>query len=111
MSSVKCNQQIVVLTGEDRTHYIDFTDDLSSGETLSSPVATDYESTGDLTISSVAVNTATFENIDRETVAIGKGVQFKVSGASVGRIYTIKILADTTESETVGSLIDYTKAG
>ncbi len=110
MSGVTCRQQVVVLSGEDRLHGCSFDEDLASGETLSgTPTVTDYNSTGDLTISSVAVNTATFTGPDKETVAIGKGVQFRVSGATIQREYTLKVLCGTTDSNTVGALCKYIK--
>jgi hypothetical protein len=62
---------------------MDFSNDLSSGETLSSPIVTD--DTGDLTITGTAVD--------------GNNVEFFVAGGTDGTNYYIKVQATSSSGE------------
>ena len=77
--------------------YVDFTDDLDSGETLSSPeVTTDDDG---ISISDVAVNTSTITD-DSWTVAVGKAVQFRVTtdGTVTTGTATLTVAAETSDN-------------
>lgn len=77
---------------------VDFTDVLESGEKLTgTPTVIEVTST-DLMIANKSVNTAILI-INNKTVAIGKAIQFKVSGHLVSHTpYTIKITCGTDSS-------------
>lgn len=82
--------------GAVRNAIIDYTDELDTGDTgelLVDPTVAEV-TTEDLTIESVAVNTGT-KNCLGETVAVGKAVQFRVSGGTKGRVYTLRVTVDT----------------
>lgn len=51
-----------------------------------------------LTVASIAINTATFKNRKRGTVAIGKGVQFTLAGGTAGEDYNVELEATTDGS-------------
>jgi len=88
-----------ISAGETDDGAVDFTDRLDSGETLSgTPTVTEVTSS-DLTISSVAVNTATLTMFDT-TIAIGAAVQFTVSGQLASTLYTLNVTTSTSASRT-----------
>jgi hypothetical protein len=107
MSDVVCDQVLVKQPGESILYGISFADLLDAGETLSSPTVTDTP-TGDLTIGTPAVNTATFVDIKGDTVAIGEGVQVRISAGTDGVRYRIEVSCTTTDSNTreVDCLLD-----
>jgi hypothetical protein len=79
---------------EVRNAAVSFADLLASGETLTgTPTVTQAS----LTFANQAVSTAAL-TINGETVAIGKAVQFKVSGGAAGNVYEIDINCDTTST-------------
>ena len=71
---------------------------LASGVTLSSP--TTFDSDG-LTITSLAVNSATFINDQKGTCPIGKGLQFVVSGAVAGVTYVVEFSVSTSNGQDI----------
>lgn len=76
--------------GDVRRFGVDFTDDLSSTETLATATATQVGTTI-LTVGSAVVNSATTDIDDRE-VAIGKGTFFQVSGQTTAHsLYRINV--------------------
>lgn len=78
---------------------VDFTKVLPiAGETLTGSPTVTSDPSG-LTITEAAVNVATFLNDQGGTVAIGKGVQLRIAGGSVGE-YTVTISVGTTQSNT-----------
>lgn len=92
---------------ESEVYIIDFrgrlrkNSDGSFAETLTgSPTVTD--ATGDLTLSSKAVNTAAWIPQDDLTdeIPIGCGVQFRVTGGTAGEKYPIIATCGTTDSDT-----------
>ncbi len=71
---------------------------LDTSELLTgTPVVAEVETT-DLTLGNKSVNTSTFLNRRGKTVAVGKGVQFTVSGGVAGTDYEITIQCGTTGS-------------
>ena len=76
---------------------VDFTDTLSSTETLSSPTATVVVGSSVLTASNVAVNSGSTDILGR-TVAVGKGVWLKVAGQTLGNTYRVRIGVATSSS-------------
>lgn len=99
MSGVVCKQVLTKQPAESLLYGVSFAPLLDSGETISS-VTSVTEATGDLTIASEAVNAATFTDIDGNTVAIGEGVQFRVSGGTDGEQYRLEIIVATSSSNT-----------
>jgi len=91
--------------GETRNVAVDFTAKLDSGELLTgTPTVTD--ASGDLTITNKAVNAEQL-TINNKTVAVGKAVQFQVSGGSVGNNYPIVISVgtDSTPAQTLVEIV------
>jgi hypothetical protein len=92
----------IAVVGEVRNVAVDFTELLDSGESLTgTPTVTEITTT-DLTFANVAVNTAIL-TIYGVSVAVGKAVQFKVSGQLAGVTYKIKLSAttDATPAQTI----------
>lgn len=93
----------VISEGDVEVLAIDFTDWLDSGELLTGTPTVAEQTTGDLTISNVAVSTAQL-TILGSTVAIGAAVQAKVIGqlAATG-VYSLLVTAstDATPARTV----------
>lgn len=85
----------------------DFTKLLRTGEALTgTPTVTCTAVTGsggtvnDLTIASIAVNAAAFDNDEGGSVAIGDGVQARISGGVDGCDYTLECKPATDQSDT-----------
>lgn len=78
---------------EVRNSAFDFTDALDDEELLTG-TPTVEDPAGGLTIDNVRVNTAAIEILGVE-VAVGKAVQWRVSGGTAGVTYTLDIEADT----------------
>lgn len=85
-----------ISVGDVEVFAIDYTDILDSTETLSSPTVVE-QTTTDLTIASVAVNTSALTILD-DSVSIGKAIQFKVSGQKVNTSYTMLVTVGTTST-------------
>ncbi len=77
---------------------VDFTDTLSSTETLTSPSATQIGTTV-LTLGTPTVNTGTTEVLGR-TVAVGKAVSFRVQGQTLSNAYRVRVAVTTSSSPT-----------
>lgn len=77
---------------------VDFTDTLSTTETLTTPTATQIGTTV-LTLASVAVNTGSTEVLGR-TVSVGKAVSFRVSGQTLSNAYRVRVQVVTTSIPT-----------
>jgi hypothetical protein len=77
---------------------VNYTDDLDTTETLSTPTVT---GSSDLTLTSsdVVVNTATYVDDEGNTVAVGKAVFFSVAAGTVaGSPYTLTVTANTNRT-------------
>lgn len=87
--------------GESRIAAIDGQRDLDSAETFSGTPTVVEVTTTDLTLSSKQINTVAIVVLDKN-VAIGKGIQFLVSGALAGKVYQINVTttSSTTPSQT-----------
>lgn len=98
----------IAIAGETRNVAISFASLLDSGELLTgTPTVT--EDVGDLTITSKQVNTVAL-TINGATVAIGKAVQFSITGQVAGTTYTITAQCgtDATPAQTLkGSCVIY----
>lgn len=80
---------------------IDFTKLLQSGETLSgTPAVAMTSPASGLTIAGPLVNTAAFSNDDGGTVAIGAGVQVRISGGISPTDYVLTVTCGTTQGNT-----------
>jgi len=82
--------------GDTEVGVLDFTGALDSGESVASATVAEV-STSDLTIGNIAVNVAAL-TVNNKPVAIGKGVQWSVSGQVDGRTYTMRVTATTDSS-------------
>lgn len=92
--------------GESLLLYMDFTKRLNTGETLTgTPTITSAEEfpnaggATDLTISSPAVTSSAITT-NYGTIAVGKGVQFRVVGGTDGKTYRIQVSCATSASNT-----------
>ena len=103
--AIRLPQKRVMSYGATRWFLVDFTDDLASAATISSATVTEVTST-DLTIATVSV-LATATEINGVTVAIGKGIQFKVSGQKDNTTYMVLATIVTSDGETVPYEIEF----
>ena len=89
-----------ISAGDTRTAYVDVTDELITGETVTgSPSVTELNSS-DLTLGTPAILAS--DVVYKETTyPASKGVSFTVTGGTAGVIYTIKATIATTESNTM----------
>lgn len=71
------------------TNVVEFTQYAVSDDGTEAP-------TNDLTIENESVNTTVQHSLQRDTVAIGQGLFFDVSGGVSGSLYAIEILVDTS---------------
>ena len=76
---------------------INCTDWLDGASFTGTPTAVE-QTTSDLTITAVAVSTATL-TIEGESVAAGKALQAQVAGGTVGTIYDILFTCSTDEAD------------
>ena len=83
---------------ETRVVSVDYTDKLDSDETLSGTVVATEQSTSDLTISGAGLNGTQME-INGRTVATNKSLSFTVAGGTVGKLYTIQVTVNTSNSQ------------
>lgn len=81
---------------------VDFTDDLATAELLTGTPTVSSDIVPDLTYASIAVITVATV-INGRTVAIGKGVTFRVSGGTDGddHLLTVSCGTNSTPTETV----------
>ena len=95
MAENTAKERLTAVVGETRLFSVSFDGKLDSGELLTGTPTVVEVTTSDLTISNKAVNVAAL-SINHETVAIGKAVQFKVSGQlAASSPYTILITCGT----------------
>lgn len=99
MSGVVCDQVLTKQPGEDILYGVSFANLLASGETLTGTPTVTADKAG-LTIGTPAVNAATFTDLDGNTVAIGAGVQVRISGGTDGVDYRLEVSCGTTDSNT-----------
>lgn len=77
---------------------VSFSGKLDSGEVLNGPPAAAEQTTSDLTISNVAINTSIL-TINNISVPVGEAIQFKVTGGNISNSpYTIVINCNTDSS-------------
>ena len=99
-----CPQRITISVGETRNVYVNFTDELQSGDSISSVSSVTEQTTSDLTLANEAVTTSTYvEDGTSDTVAIGKAVVFNVLGGTAANSpYTIRVtvVSDSSPAET-----------
>ena len=111
--TVEAPQLYEIGTSAARNAIVDFTDELDAGELLTGTPTVDELDTSDLTITNESVNTAELTtypdgpDMPAVTVAIGKAVQFHVTGALAGIAYTLRVLAatDSTPAQSIPQLI------
>jgi len=96
---IKLDQRPVISVGDTDVASIDYTDYLDSDELLTGTPTVAEVTTTHLTITNKAVNTAEVRILERD-VAIGKAVQFKVSGQHVNTEYSIRVTVSTDASRT-----------
>ncbi len=90
-----------ISVGATRNGAINCDDDLASGDTLTGTPTAVEDTTSDLTITGVAVNTAAL-TILGESTAIGRAIQFTVAGGTVANSpYLILVTATSTDGETL----------
>lgn len=92
---------------EARLVSVSFDNELEDGETFTgnTPTVTEITTT-DLTLDNKAVSTAALE-INGKTVAIGRAIQFRVSGGTAGTTYKIAIqcATDATPAQTIRAIV------
>jgi hypothetical protein len=110
---ITCPQRPRISQGDIDVVSLDFrqTDDpyLDTGELLTGTPTAVEQTTGDLTIASMAVNTAAIE-IEGRAVAVGEAVQFKVSGQQSGTTYRIRVTATTDATIARTKIVDVLRA-
>jgi len=97
-------QRYTLSVGATRMVRIDCTDDLDDGASFTGTPTVAEQTTSDLTIANEAVNTSTYScSASKETVAIGKAIEFTVAGGSAGTEYTVRVTCgtDSTPAETL----------
>jgi len=76
------------------------------GDTFTgTPTATE-QTTSDLTITAVQVNTSIL-TIDGESVAVGAAIQLKIDGGTSGVKYDVLLECDTTDGREFGYLVSH----
>lgn len=92
-------QTYEVSAGATRIVRVNVTRDLDSGVTLTGTPTVVEVTTTALTLANKKVNTATYvESHSGTTVAIGKAVEFTVTGGVAGTTYTVRITVSTTST-------------
>ncbi|KKL25667.1 hypothetical protein LCGC14_2403000 [marine sediment metagenome] len=102
----------VLAVGETRNFSVSFADQLDEGELLNGTPVIIELTTSDLGITNERVNTAAMV-FSEHTIAIGKGVQFSVSGQLTDVAYSIKITAtsDGVPNQILIRGVDFTAEG
>ena len=90
-------QRPIISVGDTEKVSVNFTDHLDSGESLTGTPTVVEVTTSNLNMASKSVNAATYiESQTGETVAIGKAVQFTVTGGLANNSpYTINVTVST----------------
>ena len=94
---ITLQQRPVLSVGDIDMGAVDFQDWLDGSEVLTGTPTVVEITTAHLTLANKVGNTAAV-TIDGRSVAIGKAVQFKVSGQQSGTTYTIQVTAVTNAS-------------
>lgn len=90
-----------ISVGATRNCAISCDDDLASGDTLTGTPTVVEQTTSDLTITGVAVNTGALTVLN-ESVAIGRAIQFTVAdGTAANSPYHLLVTATSTDGETI----------
>lgn len=111
MSGVTAPQQPITAVGDIESGAIGFIDQLESGETLTGSPTITEQTTDDLTISGVAVNSSTL-TIDGVSHTAGQAVQFAVSGMLLTHTpYTLKVVVTTSSGRTKNRYIKFAVNG
>jgi hypothetical protein len=97
MSVLTCPEIRHKTANEVRNGIVSFIGKLDTSELLTGTPTASASPSG-LTFASVAVNTTARTLEDGTQVAIGQGVQFRVSGGTAGTKYIITVQAGTTSS-------------
>lgn len=97
--SAYAEERRVQISTESVLRYVNFTRILADDETLSGTPTITVSPTGP-TIASPVVTTATYTNDYGTTVAIGKAVQFRVSGGTAGTEYLLTVTCTTSSGDT-----------
>lgn len=97
---IKLEQRPVISVGETEVVSIDYTEYLDADELLAGTPTVVEVTTTDLTLTNKVVNTAAVRILERD-VAIGKAVQFKISGQEINTQYSIRVTATTDGGRTV----------
>ena len=93
------SSKVIKQPSESILYTFDFTPLLATDETISAISSFTEETTSDLTIASTSVLAAAVE-VDGVTIAIGKGVQGRISGGTDGWDYRIEVVVTTSDSNT-----------
>lgn len=97
--AIVLEQRHTVSVGSTRVVRINCTRDLDSGASLTGTPTIVEVTTTALTLASKAVNAATYiESQTGDTVAIGKALEFTVTGGVAGTTYTIRASCSTNSS-------------
>lgn len=102
--AIRLAQVHTVSAGSTRLVRINCTRDLDSGASLTGTPTIVEVTTTALTLANKKVNTATYvESQTGDTVAIGKALEFTVTGGTAGSTYTIRATCSTnsTPAETL----------
>jgi hypothetical protein len=106
---ITADQLWAITTRESRLFTMDFTQLLSTGETINGVSGTSGGVTLGVTVDAVitagtpAVNIATIEDDRGDTIAIGKAIQVRLSAASaaVGEVYDVLFTCVTTANNRI----------
>jgi hypothetical protein len=90
-------QMPVISVADVEVFAIDYTDVLDDAETITGTPTVAEQTTTDLTISNVSVNSVAMTILDK-SVGIGKAVQFKVVNQKVNTTYTLLVTVGTTST-------------
>ena len=108
MSIITANSIRCVATGETRNVSISFVPELDVGELLTGTPTVVELTTANLTLTNKVVNTGAL-TVERNPVAIGQGVQFKLTGAVAGTNYRvlITVTTDATPAQTLQLVVQF----
>lgn len=99
MSDNMAPQRPVMVSGEVRADSVSFAGKLDQGELLTGTPTLAVSPSG-LTVSSPAVSTTAL-TVNGRQVAIGRAVQFTVTGGTAGVEYTVTVTVSTTNGQTL----------
>lgn len=115
------NRQVVMLPGETLDLAKSLRGDMSSGDTLtgSTPTvsvwlksnSTYTDASDDFTIASAAVNTGTLTDYNGDTIAVGDGVEFRLTASTTRGTYEIRISCAADDGSVPATTMDLVIAG